>query len=137
MAAHARSDSIVKQPAQPAAQLPGSAPAGYAAFLADIKSRIRTAQIKASLSVNCELIELYWGIGRDIVARQKQQGWSAKVIDRLAADLRQELPGTAGFSRANIYRMRAFHLAYQPTGPIVSHAGKVRITVNVFSERVL
>jgi len=99
-------------------------PAGYAKFLDDVKSRIRTAQIKAALSVNRELIRLYWSIGRDIVERQHAEGWGAAVIDRLAADIQREFPGLAGFSRANVYRMRAFYLAYPQDLAIVSQAAR-------------
>ena len=57
----------------------------YQVLLTDIKSRIRTAQIKASLAVNRELIQLYWDIGGLIVQRQQTEGWGAGVIDRLAS----------------------------------------------------
>ena len=96
-----------------------SIPTGYVELLDEIKGRIRSAQIKAALSVNRELIELYWSIGRDIVQRQRREGWGAKVIDRLAADLRSEFPEMSGLSRTNVYRMRAFYLAYEPKGEIV------------------
>jgi hypothetical protein len=43
---------------------------------------------------------LYWGIGKDILTWQKEEGWGAKVIDRLAADLRKAFPEIAGFRRA-------------------------------------
>jgi predicted nuclease of restriction endonuclease-like (RecB) superfamily len=86
--------------------------ADYRALLLDIKSRIRTAQIKASLAVNRELIQLYWDIGRLIVQRQQAEGWGAGVIDRLAGDLQKAFPGLQGFSASNISRMRAFFLAY-------------------------
>jgi hypothetical protein len=73
----------------------------YTDLLRSLKERIRSAQIRASLSVNRELVLLYWQIGRDILARQEAQGWGAKVIDRLAADLRKEFPemkgGSSGF----------------------------------------
>ena len=94
-------------------------PTGYAELLDEIKGRIRSAQIKAALSVNRELIGLYWSIGRDIVQRQRREGWGAKVIDGLAADLRLEFPEMSGLSRTNVYRMRAFYLAYEPEGEIV------------------
>jgi predicted nuclease of restriction endonuclease-like (RecB) superfamily len=100
----------------------GELPAGYPAFLEDIKGRIRAAQIKASLSVNRELIELYWGIGRDLVCRQHVEGWGARVIDRLADDLQRAFPGLGGFSRTNVYRMRAFFLAYGTAAPMVPQA---------------
>jgi predicted nuclease of restriction endonuclease-like (RecB) superfamily len=73
----------------------------YRALLTDIKARIRVAQIKASLSVNRELIHLYWDIGELIVSRQRSQGWGKSVVERLAADLRKEFPGIAGFSPQN------------------------------------
>ncbi|MFA6002970.1 MAG: PDDEXK nuclease domain-containing protein [Elusimicrobiota bacterium] len=84
----------------------------YPAFLADIKDRIRRARVKAALSVNRELIVLYWSIGKDIVQRQYSQGWGRAIVDRLAADLQREFPGLAGFSPSNIWRMRAFYLAW-------------------------
>lgn len=99
-------------------------PSGYRAFLDDLKTRIRSAQVKAALAVNRELIRLYWGIGADIVERQRAEGWGTTVIDRLAADIRREFPGLTGFSRANIYRMRAFYAAYAQTLPIVSQAAR-------------
>ena len=83
-------------------------PAGYAEWLATLKVRIREARLRASLSVNAELIGLYWRIGRDILERQDRHGWGAKVVDRLAVDLRAEFEGIRGFSRANLLYMRAF-----------------------------
>ena len=81
---------------------------GYADFLADIKGRIQTAQVKAALAVSRELLRLYWEIGREIVTRQQAQGWGQAVIARLAADLQQAFPGVSGFSPRNIKYMRAF-----------------------------
>ena len=71
---------------------------GYRELLTDIRARVRVAQIKASLSVNRELIQLYWDIGEVIVSRQRSQGWGKSVVERLAADLQKEFPGMAGFS---------------------------------------
>src|SRR5581483_12396539 len=70
------------------------APAGYADLLAAIKQRIQTAQVRAAVAVNRELILLYWQIGQDILRRQQEEGWGAKVIDRLAADLHGAFPDT-------------------------------------------
>jgi predicted nuclease of restriction endonuclease-like (RecB) superfamily len=100
-------------------------PEGYADWLTDLKSRIHSAQQRATLSVNRELVMLYWQIGRDILSRQAQQGWGAKVIDRLAHDLRTAFPEMKGFSRANLMYMRAFAQAWpdavivqQPVGQL-------------------
>lgn len=96
-------------------------PDGYADWLADLKTRIHSAQQRATLAVNRELVLLYWQIGRDILARQASQGWGAKVIDRLAHDLRTAFPDMRGFSRANLMYMRAFAEAW-PEEQIVQQA---------------
>ena len=77
-------------------------PAGYDAFLETLKTRIRETQIRAALSANRDLGMLYWHIGRDILSRQRQQGWGAKVIDRLAQDLCRSFPTVKGFSARNL-----------------------------------
>ncbi|MGH9840154.1 MAG: PDDEXK nuclease domain-containing protein [Blastocatellia bacterium] len=86
--------------------------AGYDEFLRELKERIRSAQVRAALSVNRELVTLYWQLGRDILQRQRQQGWGAKVIDRLSADLRRAFPEMKGFSPRNLKYMRAFAEAW-------------------------
>lgn len=93
-------------------------PSDYQDYLAQLKERIRSAQVKAALAVNRELVLLYWEIGRDILQRQAQQGWGTKVIDQLAKDLKQEFPEMSGFSARNLKYMRAFAEAY-PDGSIV------------------
>lgn len=87
-------------------------PPDYAAWLADLKARIHRAQQRATLAVNCELVRLYWQIGRDILARQGREGWGAKVIERLAQDLRNAFPDLKGFSPRNLKYMRAFAEAW-------------------------
>lgn len=82
-------------------------PAGYAAWLAGLKGRIHDAQQRAVVAVNRELVLLYWQIGRDILARQEREGWGAKVIERLAQDLRNAFPDIRGFSPRNLKYMRA------------------------------
>jgi predicted nuclease of restriction endonuclease-like (RecB) superfamily len=85
-----------------------SLPDNYAAFLQTLKERIRTAQVRAALAVNKELVLLYWQIGRDILSRQEQEGWGAKVIDTLAKDLKAEFPEMSGFSRTNLFTTLIF-----------------------------
>lgn len=87
-------------------------PAGYADFLASLKQRIQTAQLRASLAVNQELVLLYWGIGKDILARQQKDGWGTRVIERLSKDLRSEFPGMQGLSPRNLGYMKAFAEAW-------------------------
>ncbi|OYY94019.1 MAG: hypothetical protein B7Y41_08780 [Hydrogenophilales bacterium 28-61-23] len=87
-------------------------PTGYTDWLADLKARIHTAQQRAALAVNRELVLLYWQIGRDILNRQAEQGWGAKVIERLSHDLRNAFPEMKGFSPRNLKYMRAFAEAW-------------------------
>lgn len=89
-----------------------SSDANYTAFLQDLKARIRSAQVKAAIAVNQELIVLYWQIGQEIVNRQQSEGWGAKVIDQLAKDLKREFPDMTGLSVRNLKYMRAFAEAY-------------------------
>ena len=77
-----------------------------------VREQIAGAQVRAALAVNRELVLLYWQIGSDILARQAAQGWGAKVIERLAHDLRTAFPEMKGFSRANLMYMRAFAEAW-------------------------
>jgi predicted nuclease of restriction endonuclease-like (RecB) superfamily len=84
----------------------------YADFLNGLKQRIRSAQVKASLAINQELIRLYWQIGHEILIRQQEQGWGGKVIERLAKDLKREFSDMAGFSQTNLKYMRSFAEAY-------------------------
>lgn len=83
----------------------------YASLLAEIKSRVSAAQVRAHLAVSRELILLYWSIGRGIVARQKAEGWGKAVIEKLAADIQSAFPGLEGFSVNNVWRMCVFYLS--------------------------
>ncbi len=95
-------------------------PSTYIPWLAALKARVRSAQLRAAARVNRELISLYWDLGRSILRQQRDEGWGAKVVERLAADLKAEFPGMAGFSPLNVWRMRAFYEAYASDVPILS-----------------
>jgi hypothetical protein len=79
-----------------------SDPKGYRDLLALLTTRIRTAQLRALVTVNQELVLLYWGIGKEILTRQREDGWRAKVIERLANDLRREFPDMQGLSKRGL-----------------------------------
>lgn len=91
---------------------PAALPADYRDLLAALKRRIGEARLRAAVSVNRELILLYWEIGRDILARQAEEGWGTGVIERLAADLRRDFPDMTGLSPRNLKYMRAFAEAW-------------------------
>lgn len=87
-------------------------PQGYSDWLGELKQHIHHTQQRAAQAVNLELITLYWQIGHAILMRQAEQGWGAKVIDRLAHDLRTAFPEMQGFSPRNLKYMRAFAQAW-------------------------
>ncbi len=91
-------------------------PSGYAIWLSELKGRIHHAQQRATRAVNQELVLLYWQIGRDLAERQQREGWGAKVIDRLAHDLRAAFPDQQGFSPRNLKYMKAFADAWPEEG---------------------
>jgi len=97
-------------------------PDNYDDFFRNLKERIRSAQVKAALAVNQELVLLYWQIGQEILHRQQEAGWGAKVIDRLAQDLKIEFPEITGFSPRNLKYMRTFAETY-PDETIVHQLG--------------
>jgi len=88
------------------------APDDYATLLADLKARVRASQLRAARAANTEILRLYWSIGHDILARQRAQGWGAKVIDRLAHDLASEFPDQRGWSASNLKYMQRFAEAW-------------------------
>jgi predicted nuclease of restriction endonuclease-like (RecB) superfamily len=97
----------------------------YDAFLSILKQRIRTAQVRAALVVNQQLVLLYWQIGREILQRQQDEGWGTKVIERIAKDLKREFPEIKGFSRTNLLYMRAFASAYPDDQFVQQAAGQI------------
>jgi len=86
--------------------------ASYTTILEKLKNKIREAQHKAFLSVNKELILLYWNIGTTILEQQRKEGWGAGVINRLALDLTRIFPDMKGLSPRNLKYMRALAEAY-------------------------
>lgn len=90
-------------------------PVGYADWLAQLKGQITQARQRASLAVNAELVQLYGRIGRDILERQQSEGWGAKVIDRLALDLKDAFADMRGWSTRNLKYM-AFFAQHCPDG---------------------
>ncbi|EHQ36275.1 DUF1016 N-terminal domain-containing protein [Methanoplanus limicola] len=106
-------------------------PDDYSGFLSDLKRRIREARVKAALSVNRELILLYWSIGSDILRRQEEEGWGAKVIDRLSADLKKEFPDMKGLSPRNLKYMRSFARAWPEENFVQQAAAQITWYHNV------
>ncbi len=83
-------------------------PDEYGETLHRLKARVRAARSTARRAVNTQLIELYWSVGRDVLARQEEDGWGSRVIARPASDLRSEFPDMTGFSPRNLQYMTTF-----------------------------
>ncbi|MEA3351570.1 MAG: PDDEXK nuclease domain-containing protein [Chloroflexota bacterium] len=83
-------------------------PEKYGEFLTKLKERISRERVKAILSANSALVLMYWDIGQSILERQRDEGWGAKVIDRLSHDLKKAFPDMSGFSPRNLKYMRKF-----------------------------
>ena len=103
----------------------------YAELLDDLRARVLKARMRASVSINRELLQLYWEFGRAIVTRQESEGWGSSVIKQISADLKKTFPNVRGFSTSNIWRMRAFFLAYRGA------EGKLAQPARVFAGGVL
>jgi len=110
-----RSRDGVSLPAKPPIK---ELPSTYAELLRDIKEQVSSQRLRIVLSANAAMVQLYWDIGKAILARQAEEGWGAKVIDRLSADLREAFPDMQGLSSRNLLFMRSFAEAY-PQAEIV------------------
>lgn len=103
----------------------------YESLLGEIKIAIQQARIRAALSVNSEMILLYWQTGKMISERQQQEGWSAKVIPRLAVDLQNEFSDLKGFSERNLGYMLRFALEYPEISILQQAVAKLPNTQNL------
>ncbi|MFF3817122.1 YhcG family protein [Streptomyces bluensis] len=84
----------------------GALPSWYGDLLGEVKETVAGARLRAQRAVNTELVQMYWQIGKLILARQEQEGWGTKVVGRLAADLKAAFPNQRGFSRSNLMYMQ-------------------------------
>ena len=84
----------------------------YLQFIENLKTRVISARISAARAVNCDLILLYWDIGRGIVEKQQVLGWGESVVEMVSADLRQAFPRITGFSPRNLRDMKRLYLSY-------------------------
>jgi len=84
----------------------------YKHFLSGIKERLQTAQIRAALAANSELIQFYWELGTELIEKQINHQWGTHFLEQFSHDMKQEFPEMQGFSVTNLKRMRMFAQAY-------------------------
>lgn len=92
----------------------------YKSWVTELKNRIQSSQIKAAMSVNSELLLLYWHLGLEILDKEKNKKWGTKLLDQLSTDLLREFPQMKGFRRDNLYRIRQWVLFYTRNSLIVA-----------------
>lgn len=98
----------------------------YKNWITSLKDKIRSAQLKAAIAVNVEMIMLYWDIGKSIVEKQKEYNWGTNAIEQIAKDLKLELPEVSGFSQSNLYVMRRFYLFYKDSKLVHQASGQLQ-----------
>ncbi len=90
-----------------------SADSQYKKWVVELKSKIGAAQIKAAMTVNRQLLELYWQLGKDIYEKQQKANWGEGLIEQLSKDLMAAFPDMKGFSRTNLFFIRKWYLFYK------------------------
>jgi predicted nuclease of restriction endonuclease-like (RecB) superfamily len=85
-------------------------PTKYNDFIRQLKQKIQTSQIKASIRVNEELLKLYWDMAQMIIAKQKESSWGDSIIQKISRDLKEEFPNIKGFSKTNLLYMKKWYL---------------------------
>ena len=86
----------------------------FKTWISQIKKQVRGAQIKASIAVNEEMLELYWNIGKDISERNFEKSYGSKFFEKTSSELKTEFPDTQGFSVTNLKYMKRFYKFYEP-----------------------
>ncbi len=106
----------------------------YRNWIQELKSKIRSSQIKAAMAVNTALIEFYWDLGKMIA--EKQAVWGSKLIEQVAKDLKAEFPDMEGFSKTNLYNVRRFYQFYVHSEFFHQVGGKIpwRHHVEIFTK---
>ncbi len=116
---------------QPGKATSASLPKGYASILETITSKIRAAQTRAMVAVNCELIDVYRDIGKTIHEQQRTAEWGSSVVEQLAKDLQNSFAGMRGFSSRNLWNMRDFYLSYADNPKLQAMTAEISWTHNV------
>jgi len=84
----------------------------YAEWIAELKHRYRSAQVKAAVKVNAEKLLFNWQLGRDLVQKKAEERWGAGVVEQVSLDLKREFPKEKGFSTSNLWFMKRWYLFY-------------------------
>ena len=86
--------------------------ADYTNWIAEVKHRYRSSQVKAAVRVNAEKLLFNWQLGRDLVQKKAEERWGTGVVEQVSLDLKRELPNAEGFSTSNLWYMKKWYLFY-------------------------
>ena len=86
--------------------------ADYANWIAEVKHRYRSSQVKAAVRVNAEKLLFNWQLGRDLVQKKAEERWGSGVVEQVSLDLKREFPNAEGFSTSNLWYMKKWYLFY-------------------------
>lgn len=103
----------------------------YNNFVINIKNKIRSSQYEAMKEVNKALINLYWGIGKEIYNQQQEKGWGKNIVEVLAEELKREFPEVKGFSARNLWRMKNFYIEYKDNKILPPLVAEISWTKNI------
>lgn len=93
--------------------------AEYAEWIAELKHRYRSAQVKAAVKVNAEKLLFNWQLGRDLVQKKAEERWGEGVVEQVSLDLKREFPNENGFSTRNLHYMKQWYLFYTNDSPLL------------------
>ncbi len=109
--------------------------AEYAEWIAEVKHRYRSAQVKAAVKVNAEKLLWNWQMGRDLVQKKAEERWGAGVVEQVSLDLQKEFPGEKGFSARNLWSMKQWYMFYINSNPEILHqvGSEIQMLENQYS----
>ena len=112
--------------------------AEYAEWIAELKHRYRSAQVKAAVKVNAEKLLFNWQLGRDLVQKKAEERWGAGVVEQVSLDLKREFPQEKGFSTSNLWFMKRWYLFYTQGGSqlLQQTVAKLQITENQLNPKL-
>ena len=96
----------------------------YAEWIAELKVRYRSAQVKAAVRVNSEKLLFNWELGRDLALRKAEERWGAGVVEQVSLDLQAAFPESKGFSPTNLWRMKQWYLFYSGAAEKLAQLGR-------------
>ena len=111
----------------------------YAHWIAEVKYRYRSAQVKAAVRVNAEKLLFNWQLGRDLVQKKAEERWGAGVVDQISLDLKKEFPNDDGFSTSNLWYMKKWYLFYTDEIDLQilqRLVGELQSSINQFSKKL-